>query len=249
VNYQDKKVGPVFDLVNKGQIMSDQNCGLTHLTQYRLRSPRAAAIAGIIFAVLTSVSMVLVQVSIPTDPTDISGVWLEQNADTVSIAIGLVPFAGIAFLWFMGVARDLLGHLEDQFFSTVFTGSGLLFLAMIFVWAAVGGALMAGYGTTPDTFIESGLYVSGRTLMRNIFNVYAMRLAGVYVFSTGSIWFRTGAVPRWLIILTWLVAVGLWLGVGFSWWVQLIFPAWVFLVSVYILRASLRDQPANQYQG
>lgn len=229
--------------------MSIQDNDVTHLTRYRLRSPRAAAIAGIIFAGLTSVSMILAQVSLLADPTDNSGVWLQKHADTVSIAISLVPFAGIAFLWFMGVARDLLGYLEDQFFSTVFTGSGLLFLAMIFVWAAVGGAIIAGYGAAPGTFIESGSYVFGRAFMRNIFNIYAMRLAGVYVFSTGSIWFRTGAVPRWLIIFTWVVAVGLWLGVGRFWWIQLSFPGWVALVSVYILKASRRDQLANQYQG
>jgi len=43
-----------------------------------------------------------------------------------------LPFAGIAFLWFIGVLRDRLGELEDRFFATVFLGSGLLFLAMLF---------------------------------------------------------------------------------------------------------------------
>ena len=90
--------------------MSIQNDDLTaHLTRPRLRSPRAAAIAGIIFSILMSLSMVLVQGSFPADPTDFSGAWLEKNADSVSIAIAIVPIAGIAFLWFMGVARDLLG--------------------------------------------------------------------------------------------------------------------------------------------
>jgi hypothetical protein len=30
-----------------------------------------------------------------------------------------VPFAGIAFLWFIGVLRDRLGEFEDRFFATV----------------------------------------------------------------------------------------------------------------------------------
>ena len=171
--------------------------------------------------------MVLFQVTIPADPTDISGAWLEKNADTISIVIGSVPIAGIAFLWFMGVARDLLGHLEDQFFSTVFTGSGLLFLAMIFVWATIGGTVLTGYAENLDTLIEYGFYEFGRRLMATIFSVFAMGMAGVYVFSTGSIWFRTGAVSRWLAIVTWGVAVLLWISAGLTWWVQLIFPAWV----------------------
>ena len=56
-----------------------------------------------------------------------------------------MPFAGIAFLWFIGVVRDRLGRLEDQFFSTVFFGSGLLFLAMVFVSMAIAGGMVAGY--------------------------------------------------------------------------------------------------------
>ena len=189
--------------------------------------------------------MVLFQVTIPADPTDISGAWLEKNADTISIVIGSVPIAGIAFLWFMGVARDLLGHLEDQFFSTVFTGSGLLFLAMIFVWATIGGTVLTGYAENLNALIEYGFYEFGRRLMATIFGVFAMGMAGVYVFSTGSIWFRTGAVSRWLAIVTWGVAVVLWLSGGLPWWTQLSFPAWVLLVSIYILRVSRRNQAAS----
>ena len=55
----------------------------------------------------------------------------------------LMPFAGIAFLWFIGVVRDGFGRYEDKFFSSVFMGSGLLFLAMTFVSSAVGAGLVA----------------------------------------------------------------------------------------------------------
>jgi hypothetical protein len=214
-----------------------------HLTQKRLRSPRSAAIAGLVFSVLMGAIIILIQGSFPTDPTDISGDWLEKNEDIVTLAIGFVPIAGIAFLWFMGVTRDLLGHLEDQFFSTIFTGSGLLFLGMIFIWAAIGGTLLYGYSVNPGLLIEGGFYMIGRRLMVEIITVFAMSMAGTYVFSSGSIWLRTGVVPRWLAILTWAVAVVLWLSAIFGWWVQLIFPIWVFLISIYILTVS-RDSKA-----
>jgi hypothetical protein len=55
-----------------------------------------------------------------------------------------VPFAGIAFLWFIGVIRDRLGDHEDRFFASVFLGSGLIFLATVFVAMAIAGALLAG---------------------------------------------------------------------------------------------------------
>ena len=63
-------------------------------------------------------------------------------------AFGLVPFAGIGFLWFVAVLRDRVGDAEDRFFATVFLGSGLLFVAMLFVASAVAASLVASVGQT-----------------------------------------------------------------------------------------------------
>ena len=218
--------------------MSEQH---GHLTQQRLRSPRSAAIAGLIFSVLLGAIIVMIQISFPADPADIDMDWLKDDSNIVSLAIGLVPVAGLAFLWFMGVARDLLGHLEDQFFSTVFTGSGLLFLGMLFVWAAIGGTILIVHAQNPSILIDGDFYRIGRVLMREIIGVFAMSMAGAYVFSTGSIWFRTDVVPRWLSVLTWGIAVVLWLSAFLSWWFRMAFPIWVFVVSVYILAENRPD--------
>src|SRR4051812_36651909 len=98
--------------------------------------PRAAAIAGVIFSVLMSVSLVIIRLAVPPYQTD-SGEWLTDpfRRNAVRFAVQLVPFAGIAFLWFIGVLRSRLGALEDQFFATVFFGSGLLFVASLFASA------------------------------------------------------------------------------------------------------------------
>jgi len=93
------------------------------LVRRALKTPRAAAIAGILFAVLYSTSWILIRLSIPSDALEASD-WLQQQAGNLSLAMSLIPFAGISFLWFMGVVRDRLGHQEDQFFSTLFFGSG-----------------------------------------------------------------------------------------------------------------------------
>src|SRR5262249_9450428 len=77
----------------------------------------------LLFTGLFTSSYVLIRLSIPAHPAD-AGAWLADRAGTVSLALGLLPFAGIAFLWFIGVVRDRLGLLEDQFFATVFFGSG-----------------------------------------------------------------------------------------------------------------------------
>jgi len=210
------------------------------LTHHRLRTPRAAALAGIVFTVLFTSTVVLLRLSVPADPAD-AGTWLRERAGTVSLALGLVPFAGIAFLWFIGVVRDRLGYLEDQFFSTVFFGSGLLFLAMTFVSAALAGGILASYALQQSKLIDSGMYTFIRTVMYRITNVYAIRMAGVFMISLATIWVRTRHMPRWLAFLTYVLALGLLLSIGSSLWVTLIFPAWVCAVSVYILVSNLRS--------
>src|SRR5437870_197573 len=143
------------------------------LTRQALKTPRAAAVAGIIFSVLFTASIVLIRLALPEELSGTNtAAWLQGNTATVSLALTLVPFAGIAFLWFMGVVRDRLGTLEDQFFSTVFFGSGLLFLAMTFVSAALAGGVLATYALEPSKLIDSGMYTLVRTVMYRITNVY-----------------------------------------------------------------------------
>ena len=115
-----------------------------------LRTPRAAAVAGIIFSLLLIAALVLLRVSVPANPA-VPGSWLTDSHRRagVAIALNLFPFAGIAFLWFIGVLRDRIGEREDRFFATVFLGSGLLFVAMIFAAAAIAGGLIADESSTP----------------------------------------------------------------------------------------------------
>jgi hypothetical protein len=216
--------------------MSDE---IDHLTDRRLRTPRAAAIAGILFSLLVGIAYVLIRISIPADPAD-GGEWLKERADTVALALSLVPIAGIAFLWFIGVIRDRMGHLEDRFFSTVFLGSGLLYLAMMFVAAAMAGSLLSSYAIIPAQLIDSGMYTFSRALMWRITNVYALRMAGVFMISLGTISVRTRIIPRWLAFLTYGLALVLLLSIGYSLWVTLIFPAWVLVISIDILVVNLR---------
>jgi hypothetical protein len=105
------------------------------LTRANLKTPKAAAIAGMLFSVLLLAVFWLLRTSIPADPQE-PGSWLQGSSGSVALALNLMPFAGIAFLWFIGVLRDRLGQQEDRFFATVFFGSGLLFLAMLFASAA-----------------------------------------------------------------------------------------------------------------
>lgn len=214
----------------------------------QLKTPRAAAIAGILFAVLAGVAQVLIRLSIPSDATD-SGAWLAGQGGTVSLALSLVPFAGIAFLWFVGVVRDRLGRLEDQFFSTIFFGSGLLYLGLTFVSAAVTGSLLAIYSTGPGRLIGNSVYAFGRMEAYQISNIYALRMAGVFMISLATIWLRTETMPRWLVLFTYALALVLLVSISLSVWFTLVFPAWVLVISVYMLIGDLRKRSAGGERG
>jgi len=201
-----------------------------HLRVRRLTTPRAASLAGILFAVLFTTSLVLLRIALPTDLSK-DPTWLQRGLDRIEIALALMPYAGITFLWFVGVVRDRLGEFEDQFFSTIFYGSSLLFLGMVFVSMAIAGGIVAG--TRQE--LQSDVIIFGRDVMLQISNVYALRMAGVFMISLGTIWWRTGLMPRWLAILTLVLALTLLLVVNLSVWVTLIFPGWVFLISLLIL--------------
>ena len=209
----------------------------------RLKAPRAGAIAGIVFSILLIVSLVLIRVSVRAIPGD-SGMWLSDSEKSIRLALDLLPFAGIAFLWFMGVLRDRMGALEDRFFATVFLGSGLLFLAMIFALSAVAGGLMMAYETIPGKLMDSGIYTFARTVAYQFGSVFATRMAGVFMMSTCTLAIRIGMFPRWMAFLGYALALLLLLSIGRFYWTQLVFPLWVLVISVHILLANLRPKAA-----
>ena len=205
----------------------------------RLSTPRAAALAGILFALLMGSAQVLIRVSLPADSTDAD--LLEENARPIRFALNLIPFAGVAFLWFIGVMRDRIGEHEDRFFATIFLGSGILYLAMIFASAAVAGGIIQAYERDP-TIVDSDVYPFSRATVYQIANIYALRMSGVFMMSLGTIWLRTGTMPIWFAVVTYAGALALLLAADFSGWIVLAFPVWVLLVSVWILVVNFRRQ-------
>jgi hypothetical protein len=208
------------------------------LTRQSIRTPRAAGVAGIVFAVLLTTTFLLVRLAVPADPDD-TGTWLEDGGRRKAVLFGLnlVPFAGIAFLWFIGVVRDRIGAAEDRFFATVFLGSGLLFIAMLFATGAMAGGLVLMAEDEP----AAGVWLFGRRTIFTLFSVYAMRMAAVFTISTTTITWRLGVSPRWLTIVGASTGAMLMLTSGAVAWVDLVFPAWVFVFSVHILLVSFRS--------
>jgi hypothetical protein len=173
-------------------------------------------------------------------PDEINRDWLDSKDSTASIAVFLIPYAGIAFIWFTGVIRERLGDREDRFFATIFFGTGLLIVAMLFVWAATIGAVFGSYAAAADVLLGADVVIFGFNFMNEIIGIFGLRMAGAYMFSIGTLWTRTGTMPKWLTIITYVVALGFLLFAGRFREARFIFPAWVFIVSTYILIVNYR---------
>jgi hypothetical protein len=191
------------------------------------RQPWAASIAGLLFSVLFTAALVLVR----SQP--------EQTGQNTAIMIGglyLAPFAGIMFLWFVAVIRDQIGEREDRFFATVFFGSGLLFVALLFTTAAVV--------STPTTIVEllgeTQLSAEGQAILRGLAYtlLFAMstRAAAIFMIATAVIGMKSGVFPRWFTLVGYLLGLVLLVAVSFLDWFILVLPAWVAVVSLFILR-------------
>jgi hypothetical protein len=209
------------------------------LTRADLKTPKAAAIAGIAFFLLMVTIFCLLWRSIPADPLD-PGVWLTADTKTIALALNLVPFAGVAFLWFIGVLRDRLGQQEDRFFATVFFGSALLYLAMLFAAASVIGAVvLRASSAEPNELINSATFRFARAATYIIMNVYAIKMAAVFMISTSTVVVYTAIAPRWIAFVGYMLALILLVGSYYISWSFAFMPAWVFLISTSILVDNL----------
>lgn len=198
--------------------------------------PRVVAISGMIFASLFVASLVLVRIAVPADPKE-SGAWLADLTfrSWVRFALNLIPFTGLAFLWFMGVLRNRIGGREDRFFATVFLGSGLLFVAMLFVAAAVSQGLLDAFDTDDRLPAQSPTYAACRSMVYALMNTFGVKMAAVFIIVSSVIGFRTGIFPRLMGFVGLAIALVMLLTITNFAWIALLFPSWVLLVSLYIL--------------
>lgn len=211
------------------------------LTAPLWRTRRSAAVAGIVFAVLLLVAMTLIRLALSdADPESLRGDAARR--EQIRLGLQLVPFAGIAFIWFVGVVRDQVGAMEDRLFSTVFLGSGLLFVAMMFV-GAVSTATLITLLDRPRG--DTGIWLFGRDFTQSLISVYAMRMAAVFTLSVSTLGLRVGAFPRWVAFAGYAAAIVLLVSAGEHKWTQLVFPVWVLVLSVVILvtKPPHRDEP------
>jgi hypothetical protein len=201
-----------------------------------LRALRAAGVAGLVFAVLMTTSLALFSLNDP-DATGAAGGVPAGVKDSWLVALYMIPFAGIAFVWFLAALRRRIGRLEDQFFATVFLGSGLLFVAMLFATGAVASATVAAsrLGTDPA---NQAVFEFGKTLAASLFYVFAVKMAAAFMLVSSTIGRRTGFLPRWLVAAGLVAGLVMLFSVSFFEVLAITFPVWVAVVSGLLLRAD-----------
>ncbi len=216
----------------------------------QLRAPWAASMAGLLFAFLFTGALVLLRSQPMTAATDAELARIFATGGDLPTVIGglyLAPFSGIMFLWFVAVVRDQIGEREDRFFATVFFGSGLLFVALLFVSAATASAMVVGVRYLDQPPPPAGLVAALRALSYTVLFAFSTRAAAVFMISLGTIGLRSRTFPNWFAWSGYLFGLVLFVAVAFLDWVVLVLPAWVAVVSLFILRRewSLRSRPGK----
>jgi len=243
-------IGPEVEALPRGCRVSEG------VVESRLETPRAAGVAGLAFSALFVAAVLLLRTrpASGASAAEIADFYLEHEQGKVAlVGLYVIPFAGIAFLWFMGVLRNRVGAMEDQFFATIFLGSGLLFVAMLFSTAATAGGLLQTIAANSGRLPDQNTFAASRATSYVLLNVFGIKMAGVFLFSTCTIGLRTTVIPRWVALLGYVCAVVLLLIITDWEWIALLFPLWILLVSAYILVAEFRqgrgeaaDDPAGK---
>jgi len=213
-----------------------------------IRSLESAAIAGVAYAVLSFIGLSLLSgfPSLAFDDADLTA-WFDDGGNQTSLIVGLnaAAMSSVAFLWFVAVIRRRLGSREDRFFATVFLGSALAYVG---VW--LSGAVALSAPAVAMTVLDAGsVSPSSVSLAGGIgagfLLVVAPRLQAVFVLTASSLIMRTGILPRWISIVGYVAGLILFI-VPIVWEpTSMLFPVWVFMVSVAIFLHRPDSTPAS----
>lgn len=149
----------------------------------------------------------------------------------------LMPFAGIAFIWFIVSLRMWIGAYlprENTLLSNIQLVSGILYVALFFATAAAASALPASVEFSDAQVSPATARVFPQFGSALLF-VFAMRMAAMFVFTTSSIARSASVLPRWFIYLGYLAGLFLLLSATFSPLLVLIFPVWLLTLCALLL--------------
>jgi hypothetical protein len=204
------------------------------------RAATLTAGMGIAFSVLFTVALVLTtSIPGPKASNDELIAYYAAGGTSLPVAIGLylMPFAGIAFLWFIVALRmwsaASVRH-QSVLQSNLQLVSGILFVALFFIGAAASSVLAVSlqFAEGPvDPVTARQFPIFGQTVVL----FFAMRMAAMFVFTTSAIGRSARILPRWFALAGFLVGLFLLLSASFTPLLILVFPAWVLILSVFLM--------------
>jgi hypothetical protein len=207
-----------------------------------------AVCSGIAFSILFTLGLVLInQIPRLGSPDSTYTTFYTSGSGGVLVTVGLylVPFAGIAFLWFMMALRALLDRPADLT-QGLQLASGVAFACMLFAGTAAAGAvaLMLHFTNVPPPPVSVDRVLT--SVGYGLVFVYGVRVAGMFTITTTTLARRARLIPRWLAVLSYLMAAFLLVTTTTEPAALLVYPAWVLLMSVAMLRrARIRSGAAR----
>jgi hypothetical protein len=222
------------------------------------------AIAGFVFSLLFITGFYLLgEVPRGSGVTDqeVIDYYSSSDADTVAIvSLYIIPFAGIAFLWFVVSLRMWISvratRTVDVLFSNIQLASGILYLALFFTAAAamsVNSIIkdLEHADVQPNAAREFPQYGA------SLFYVFAIRMGAMFVFTTMTIGRKSNIMPKWFIISGYLLGIGMLLSATFSKVMILAFPVWCMVLCIIIFYYAHRGsekimekiQPDGQFSN
>ncbi len=213
-----------------------------------LRPPRAAAIAGIVFSVLMAVTLGIFRVAIPSNPASL-GAWLIDpgRRRVVSFAIQLIPFSGIAFLWFHRRGAKSPRQAGRPVLCECVPGQRLDVCGLL-VCCGVHWRSVAGTDDVAerDSAEHGNLRVCSTVITCVRKYLRSLRMAAVFMFSTCTIALRTAIFPRWIAFLGFTCGLTMLMVIANWAWIALIFPLWMLVVSMQMLFSDLHSTPEKK---
>ena len=171
----------------------------------------------------------------------------EERRRLVLVGLHVMPFAGIAFLWFSMALRGWLraGAMRAaELVWGLYLASSLLYVGLFFCAAAAASvaALTSEHAAPRDADALRQFPRFGATLML----VFAMRMAAMFVFTTSRLGALAGVVPRWYARAGLVAGVLLLLAPSTGRAIVLIFPLWLLGLCAQLWRARHAPPPPAQ---
>ncbi len=201
-------------------------------------SLEAVAVTGVLFAVLFVASVSLMRAGLPEvglARDELQRQYQDRDARRlVLIGYSLAPFAAACFLWFIGVMRRRIPG-EDRFVATVFVAGGTTFVALFLVAASLVGGPYYLLAEEAGTALDASTLMGLQSAAYGLVFVIGVRVQVLVILTATSAGRQHGALPRWLVIAGYVVALVQTLNLALFEPLIFTFPAWVVAVSLTLL--------------